>query len=106
MKPAPDTKWRDSMAYAPRFFLSMAIVLMAFAAVTYASTGSIATTAIRTLVCAVLIQIGYFLAVLYLTWRTSKARKEKADPAHLAADLEKATPKVSVSMNKPGHSKP
>ncbi len=106
MKPAPDTKWRDSMAYAPRFFLSMAVVLVAFAAVTYVGTGSIATTAIQTLICAVLIQVGYFLAVLYLTWRAGKARKEKADPGQLATDLEKAKPKVPVSMNEPGHSKP
>lgn len=104
MKPAPDTKWRDSMAYVPRFFLSMAIVLVAFAAVTYASTGSVATTAIQTIICAVLIQVGYFIAVLYLTWRVSKARKAKA--RHLTTDLEKASAKVPVSMNEPGHSKP
>ena len=106
MKPVPDTKWRDSVAYAPRFFLSMAIVLVAFAAVTYASTGSVATTAIQTLICAVLIQVGYFLAVLYLTWRAAKARKDTAEPGQLATDLEKTKSTVSVSMNKPGHSKP
>ncbi|WLS11093.1 exopolysaccharide production repressor protein (plasmid) [Shinella sumterensis] len=106
MKPAPDTKWRDSMAYAPRFFVSMTLVLVAFAAVTYASTGSAATTAVQTLVCAVLIQLGYFGAVLYLTWRVSKARKENAGPGRPATDLEKAKPTVPVSMNEPGHSKP
>ncbi len=101
MKPAPETKWRDSTAYAPRFFLSMAIALVVFATITYIGTGSIVTTAIRTLICAVLIQVGYFLATLYLIWRAAKARKAGAEP-----DLEKPKPKVAVSMNEPGHSKP
>ena len=103
MKRAPDTKWRESMAYAPRFFLSMAIALVAFAIVTYVATGSVVTTAIQTLVCAVLIQVGYFLATLYLVWRTAKARKGEADGAtRVKHDLD--APKVPVSMNKPGHS--
>ena len=106
MKRAPETKWRDSMAYAPRFFLSMAIALVAFAVVTYISTGSIATTALQTLICAALIQVGYFLTTLYLVWRTAKARKADAELGRAKPDLDKAKPKVSVSMNEPGHSKP
>ncbi|MGX5720337.1 exopolysaccharide production repressor protein [Shinella zoogloeoides] len=97
MKPAPETKWRESPAYAPRFFLSMAIALVVFAVISYASTGSIATTALRTVVCGVLIQVGYFLATLFLVRRAARARQ---------AALEKSKPKVSVSMNEPGHSKP
>ncbi|QRI66540.1 exopolysaccharide production repressor protein (plasmid) [Shinella sp. PSBB067] len=104
MKRAPETKWRDSTAYAPRFFLSMGIALVAFAAVTYVSTGSIATTALRTFLCAILIQVGYFLATLYLVWRTAKARRAGTGTAR--PDLEKAKPQVSVPMNEPGHSKP
>jgi len=107
MKQAPNTKWRDSIAYAPRFFLSMAIALVAFAIVTYLSTGSIVTTAIQTVICAVLIQVGYFLATLYLVWRTSKQRKSALEQGlHSKQDLEKAAPKVPVSLNEPGHSKP
>lgn len=105
MKRAPETKWRDSVAYAPRFFLSMGIALVAFAVVTYISTGSIATTALQTLICAILIQVGYFLATLYLVWRTAKARKAETQLGQARSDLEKAKPKVSVSMNEPGHSK-
>ncbi len=107
MKRAPETKWRDSMAYAPRFFLSMAIALVAFAVVTYVSTGSLATTALQTFICAVLIQVGYFLATLYLVWRTAKARRPAADAALRGKpDLDKSKAKVPVSMNEPGHSKP
>lgn len=107
MKQAPNTKWRDSIAYAPRFFLSMAIALVAFAIVTYLSTGSIVTTAIQTVICAVLIQVGYFLATLYLVWRTAKQRKSALEQGlRSKQEPEKATPKVPVSLNEPGHSKP
>lgn len=91
------------MAYAPRFFLSMLCALVAFAIVTYFVTGSIATTAIQTLICAVLIQVGYFLATLYLVWREAKARKSRINAGQQDLDTSKA--KVPVSMNEPGHSK-
>lgn len=94
------------MVYAPRFFLSMAIALVAFAGVTYFTTGSLATTAIQTLVCAVLIQVGYFLAVLYLVWREAKVRKSEADrQVRVKHDIDTPQPKVPVSLNEPGHSK-
>lgn len=107
MKRAPETKWRDSMAYAPRFLVSMAIALVAFAIVTYISTGSLVTTAIQTLICAALIQVGYFLATLYLVWRTAKERKAELEQGLRAKqDLDRTKPKVPVSINEPGHSKP
>lgn len=107
MKRVPDTKLRESLAYAPRVFLSMAFVLIAFAIVTYLVTGSIATTAIQTLICAVLIQVGYFLALLYLVWKAARARKAEADgSARSQRDLDKGQAKVPVSsINEPGHSK-
>lgn len=102
MKRAPETKSRDSLAYAPRFFVSMLVALVAFAVVTYVTTGSLATTAIQTLVCAVLIQVGYFLTMLYLVRQEAKARKSELDGRQ---ELDKAKPKVPVTMNEPGHSK-
>ncbi|HEV7249472.1 MAG TPA: exopolysaccharide production repressor protein [Shinella sp.] len=102
MKRAPETKSRDSLAYAPRFFLSMLLALVAFAVVTYLATGSFATTAIQTLVCAVLIQLGYFATMLYLVRQEAKARKSELDGRQ---EPDKATPKVPVTMNEPGHSK-
>nr|WP_298093935.1 exopolysaccharide production repressor protein [uncultured Shinella sp.] len=105
MKRAPETKWRDSPAYGPRFFLSMFFALVAFAIVTYVSTGSLATTAIQTLICAVLIQIGYFIALLFITWRAAKARKAELEGAIRGkAGLDNSKPSVPVSMNEPGHS--
>ena len=86
--------------------MSMVFALAAFAVVTYLSSGSLATTAIQTLICAVLIQVGYFLTTLYLVWRAAKARKADAELGRAKPELEKAKPKVSVPMNEPGHSKP
>lgn len=111
MKRVPDKKWRDSMAYAPRFFLSMAIALVAFAVVTYLSTGSLATTALQTFLCAILIQVGYFVTTLVLVRREAKQRHQGTDPgARGTPDIDKsrdaAKSKVPVSMNEPGHSKP
>jgi exopolysaccharide production repressor protein len=105
MKRAPETKWRDSPAYGPRFFLSMLVALVTFAIITYVSTGSLATTAIQTIICAVLIQIGYFIALLFLTWRTAKTLKAEMDGGTRGkAGLDKPQPQVPVSMNEPGHS--
>ena len=111
MKRVPDKKWQDSMAYAPRFFLSMAIALVAFAVVTYLSTGSLATTALQTFLCAILIQVGYFVTTLVLVRREAKQRHQGTDPgARGTPDIDKsrdaAKSKVPVSMNEPGHSKP
>ena len=106
MKRAQDTKWRESVAYAPRALVSMVLALVAFAIVTYFVTGSFATTALRTFVCAVLIQVGYFLATLFLVWRTAKARKAEADDRTRGSrDVDKGHPKIPVTpMNEPGHS--
>ena len=106
MKQAAETKWRDSVAYGPRFLLSMAVALAAFAIVTYIATGSFAMTALRTLLCAVLVQVGYFLALLYLTRRAGKVRRAEAERRlHGKQDVDKSAPKVPVSMNEPGPSK-
>jgi exopolysaccharide production repressor protein len=45
-------------------------VLVVFAIATYAATQSLWTTFLHTVICAVVIQIGYFAAVLLLVWRS------------------------------------
>jgi len=62
--------------------------LAVFAVVTYVATQSWRTTLINTVICAVIIQVGYFAAVLAMIWRASArakaaepARKETASPA-------------------------
>ncbi|NEI72646.1 exopolysaccharide production repressor exox [Rhizobium lusitanum] len=60
--------------YAPRVFISMLGTLVVFAIATYFLTNSLWTTLIETIICAVLLQIGYFLGVLYLVWKERKSR--------------------------------
>ncbi|MGV1757168.1 exopolysaccharide production repressor protein [Rhizobium sp. P44RR-XXIV] len=59
--------------YAPRVFVSMLGTLVVFAIATYFLTNSLSTTLIETAICAVLLQIGYFIGVLYLVWKERKA---------------------------------
>lgn len=63
--------------YAPRVFVSMIGALTVFAVVTYFLNGSLTSTLIQTAICAVLIQIGYFLAVVFLIWRKARERGKK-----------------------------
>lgn len=51
------------------FFRGLIGVLFVFAVTTYFITRSISTALVDTLICGVLIQLGYFLAVLFLVWR-------------------------------------
>ncbi|MFB9949557.1 exopolysaccharide production repressor protein [Rhizobium puerariae] len=70
--------------YAPRVFVSMTGVLIAFAVSAYFMSGSFYTALIQTLICAVLLQVGYFIGVLYLVRREKKLRDEGI-PAEAAA---------------------
>ncbi|MGK6311578.1 exopolysaccharide production repressor protein [Neorhizobium sp. DT-125] len=70
--------------YAPRVFVSMTGVLIVFAVAAYFMTGSAYTALIQTLICAVLLQAGYFIGVLYLVRREKKLR-EGGLPAEAAS---------------------
>ncbi|MEF0940958.1 exopolysaccharide production repressor protein [Rhizobium sp. BR 362] len=61
--------------YAPRVFISMLGTLAVFAIATYFLTQSVSTTFIETVICAVLLQIGYFVGVLFLVWKERSARE-------------------------------
>jgi exopolysaccharide production repressor protein len=58
------------------FLRGLVVVLVVFAITTYVMTGSLWTTFMQTAICAVLIQIGYFVAVLFLVWRSPKTQVE------------------------------
>jgi exopolysaccharide production repressor protein len=53
-------------------------VLLVFAATTYYVTQSFWTTLVQTAICALLLQIGYFIAVLFLIWRSSAGQPPEA----------------------------
>ncbi|RWM99654.1 MAG: hypothetical protein EOR84_09410 [Mesorhizobium sp.] len=57
------------MSFLP-FLRGLIIVLLAFAISTYLLTASLWSTFVQTLICGILIQIGYFVAVIVLVWRS------------------------------------
>ena len=62
--------------YAPRVFVSMTGAILAFGIASYFINGSLVTTLIQTVICAVLLQVGYFVGVLYLVRREKMQRDE------------------------------
>jgi exopolysaccharide production repressor protein len=52
--------------YAPRVFISMMCALLVFAVATYIIHGSFFTSFIQTIICLVILQVGYFIGVLFL----------------------------------------
>lgn len=56
----------------PRFVLGMLATLLVFAAATFLLTHSVWQTLLGTLVCALMIQVGYFLVVLFFVFRAPK----------------------------------
>jgi exopolysaccharide production repressor protein len=57
------------------FLRGLILVLLVFGITTYVVTQSLWATFIQTVLCAVLLQIGYFAAVLFLVWRSAGTRK-------------------------------
>ncbi|WP_353939186.1 exopolysaccharide production repressor protein [uncultured Agrobacterium sp.] len=61
---------------APRVFISMICALLVFAVATYFIHGSVYTAFIQTLICLVIIQVGYFIGVVYLVSREKKRMRK------------------------------
>ncbi len=61
------------------FLRGMLLALAAFAIAIYWLTGSVWTTAVQTLVCALIIQVGYFMGVLFLVWRSGTSGRESGE---------------------------
>ena len=72
--------------YAPRVFLSMIVVLVVFAGATFVLTGSLATAVLQTVLSAIILQVGYFIGVLYLVRREKKLRKGEDSGGELHGD--------------------
>ncbi|GAC1042959.1 exopolysaccharide production repressor protein [Rhizobium sp. No.120] len=91
--------------YAPRVFISMLGTLIVFAIATYFLTNSLSTTLIETALCAVLLQVGYFLGVLYLVWKERKALEaqlnEDKGPASVQEDGKVAGLASSLKRSEP-----
>lgn len=91
--------------FAPRVFISMIGALAVFAIVTFILTGSAWTTAWQTLVCAVLVQAGYFIAVLFLVAKEGRDRRNTAQrqPQASASTADDKEHKQLRVPNNPGH---
>lgn len=63
--------------YAPRVFVSMIGTLAVFAIAAYVMSGSFWTALSETILCAVILQIGYFIGIVYLV-RREKAQMDSA----------------------------
>lgn len=101
--------------FAPRAFIYMVGVLIAFAVTTYVLTGSLYTTFVQTIACAVLVQVGYFCAVLFLVWKARRAQKSasgqgspSASASTAAGEKEAAVQSVTAPLGRspggPAHS--
>lgn len=90
--------------YAPRVLVSMLGALAVFAIVTYFLNGSLSSTLIQTVICAVLMQVGYFFAVLYLVWKKAREKeRQAAEMAQLAGDDKSAAKTAPRRLHRPGH---
>ncbi|MDO1584174.1 exopolysaccharide production repressor protein [Rhizobium oryzicola] len=67
--------------YAPRALFSMLVVLVVFAISTYLLYGSFWSTVLQTILCAIILQVGYFLAVVFLVRREHALRQADPDDA-------------------------
>jgi exopolysaccharide production repressor protein len=67
------------------FFRGMLAALLIFAVATFVLTGSLWSTIWQTIICAVVLQVGYFIGVLWLVWRAdnkpaASVAQEEAGP--------------------------
>jgi exopolysaccharide production repressor protein len=90
--------------YGPRVFVSMIGALLVFAIVTYAMNGSFWTTVFQTVLCAVLLQVGYFVGVLFMVWKAARdGREADIDAPGQNAEADAPSSALSAShFNKPG----
>ena len=94
--------------YGPRVFVSMIGALLVFAIATYVMNGAFWTTVLQTVICGILLQVGYFVGVLFLVWKTARdgQSSQMDQPTGVQSnDSDTASSGIPVSrMNKPGHS--
>ncbi|MFC6489117.1 exopolysaccharide production repressor protein [Nitratireductor sp. GCM10026969] len=65
----------------PLFLRGMLMALTAFAITTYIVTQSAWTTFVSTLVCAAVIQVGYFATILIIVWAPFQRRRSGEETA-------------------------
>jgi exopolysaccharide production repressor protein len=66
--------------------------ILSFAVITYVVSGSLWTTLMQTAICALLIQIGYFAAIIFLMWRGRRRKAQARNMETARSFSEKARP--------------
>jgi exopolysaccharide production repressor protein len=79
---------RGDVMGAPRVFVGMFGTLFVFFIASYFINGSITLTILDTIAAAVLLQVGYFLLVLFMVWRAAETRNAllEGEPGIVAGD--------------------
>jgi exopolysaccharide production repressor protein len=91
--------------HAPKVFFCMIAVLLVFALSTYHLTGSVSETIIKSIIAAIVLQVGYFIGIVYFVAKEAKARKAAFGPQEQAAAREApAESKTIVNLAKPNGS--
>lgn len=78
--------------YAPRVFASMIGTLAVFAVAAYVMTGSFWAALLETILCAVILQVGYFIGILYLVRREKQSEAATRSADGSAAKLRPEAP--------------
>lgn len=61
------------MSFLP-FLRGLVIVLLIFAISAFVLTGSLWIALVQTLICAILIEVGYFLLVVLMVWNSGRGK--------------------------------
>ncbi|HBF32382.1 exopolysaccharide production repressor protein [Rhizobium sp.] len=81
---------------APKVFFCMIAVLLVFAASTYYLSDSISETIIKSIIAAIVLQVGYFIGIVYFVAKEARARRAALghqEPAH-AREMPSETKKI------------
>jgi len=88
---------------APKVFFCMIAVLLVFAASTYQLSGSLSETIIKSIIAAIVLQVGYFVGIVYLVAKEARARKAARGPQEVVRDVPSEKGKL-VHIAKPSRS--
>lgn len=87
----------------PKFIVGMLFALVIVVAWSYANGASLATTLIRVVICAVIIQVGYFLMVYVMVARSAPTSADKAREAERGLSADKAAEGEKFSARRSLH---
>ncbi|MBB4955107.1 exopolysaccharide production repressor protein [Agrobacterium vitis] len=82
--------------HAPKVFFCMIGAILIFAATTYYVSGSVSDTIIKSIIAAIILQVGYFMAIVYFVSKEAKARKAALGSEEQARTTQQDTGKMAA----------